>query len=141
MIQLREISSTESGKFHARVREKFNAIVVIRIVRGGNHDAGLKIILANEAGDAGSGDDAGKGDGGAGLREAGGQESGNVGAGFAGVHANEHVGSGVLAKQIGGERAPGSEERGVVQRRSAGNAANTVGSKKFFGHEELAANR
>ena len=60
-------------------------------------------------------------------------------AGFASVHPDEHVGGGVFAKQIGGKRASGGKKSGVVERRSAGNAANTVGSEKFFGHERLAA--
>jgi hypothetical protein len=60
-----------------------------------------------------------------------------VWAGFAGVHADEDVSSGMFANQIGRERAAGGEESGVVERRSAGNAANAVGSEKFFRHERL----
>jgi hypothetical protein len=45
----------------------------------------------------------------------------------------------MLAQQIGGERTAGGEKSGVVERRCAGNAANAVGSEKFFGHERLAA--
>ena len=62
-----------------------------------------------------------------------------MGAGFARVHADENVSSGMLAQQIGGERTAGGEKSGVVERRCAGNAANAVGSEKFFGHERLAA--
>jgi len=61
-------------------------------------------------------------------------------AGFAGVHADENVSGGMLAKQISGERTACGEKSGVVERRSAGNAANAIGSEKFFGHEWLAAN-
>ena len=49
-------------ELHACVGEKLYAVVVIRIVRCGNDDAGLKIILADEAGDAGCGDNARKSD-------------------------------------------------------------------------------
>jgi hypothetical protein len=42
--------------------------------------------------------------------------------------------SAVFALQIGPERAPRGTERGVVQRRGAGDASNTVGSEEFFGH-------
>jgi hypothetical protein len=126
-------------ELHARVGEKLYTIVVIRIVRGGNDDAGLKIILADEAGDAGRGNDAGKGNGRASLRESGGEKSGNVGAGFAGVHADENVGGGMFAEQIGGEGTAGGEKSGVVERWRAGHAANSIGSEKFFGHERLAA--
>src|SRR5580658_1353155 len=127
-------------ELHARVREKLDAIVLVRIVRRGNHDAGLKIILAHEAGHAGRGDDTGKSYGGSGLREASGEKRRDVRTGFAGVHADEHVGRGVLAEQISGERAAGGEKSSVVEGRRAGNAANAVGSEKFFGHERLAAN-
>ena len=126
-------------ELHACVREKLYAVVVVRIVRGGNNDAGLKIILANEAGDAGRGDDASKSDGTTGLRESGGEKSGDVRAGFARVHADEDVSGGVLAAQIGSERAARGIKSGVVERRSAGNAANSISSEKFFGHERLAA--
>jgi hypothetical protein len=126
-------------ELHARVGEKLYTIVVIRIVRGGNDDAGLKIILADEAGDAGRSNDAGKSNGRTGLRESGGEKSGNVGAGFARVHADENVGGGVFAKQICSEGAASCEKGGVIERRRAGNAANSISSEKFFGHERLAA--
>ena len=127
------------GELHASVRKKLYAVVVVRIVRGGNNDPGLKIILANEAGNTGRGDDASKGYGSTGLGEPGGEESSNVGAGFAGVQADEDAGGGVFAQQIGGERAARGEKSAVVERWSARNAANTVCSEKFFGHERLAA--
>jgi hypothetical protein len=126
-------------ELHACVREKLYAVVVVRIVRGGNDDAGLKIILADEAGDAWRGNNACKSDGSAGVRKSCGEKSGNVRAGFAGVHANENVGRGMFAKQISGEGTAGGEKGCVVERRSAGNAANTICSEKFFGHERLAA--
>jgi len=128
------------GELHACVREKFYAVVVIRIVRSGNDNTGLKIILADEAGDAGSGDDACKSDGRAPMGEAGGEKSGDVRAGFARVHADEGVSNGMFANQIGGERAAGGEESGIVERRSAGDAANAVGSEKFFRHERVTFN-
>src|SRR5579859_511548 len=122
------------------MRKKFYAVVVIRIVRGGNNHAGLKIILADEAGDAGGGDDACKGDGCARMGEACGKEGGDVRAGFTRVHADEDVSSGMIANQIGGERAAGGEESGDVERRSAGDAANAIGSEKLFRHERATFN-
>jgi len=74
------------------------------------------------------------------MGEAGGKESGDVRAGFARVHADEDVSSGMLANQIGGERAAGGEESGVVERRSAGDAANAIGSEKLFRHERATFN-
>jgi len=126
-------------ELHACVREKLYAVVVVGIVGCGNDHAGLKIILADEAGDAGCGDDACKGDRTAGLRESYGEESGDVRAGLTRIHADENVSSGVFAKQIGGEGTAGGEKSGVVERRRAGDAANTIGSEKFFGHERLEA--
>jgi hypothetical protein len=127
-------------ELHARVRKKLYAVVLIRIVGSGNDHAGLKIILADEAGDAGRGNDTSKGDGAAGLRETRGEESGDVRAGFSRVHADENVSGGVLAEQISGERTAGGIKGSVVERRSAGDAADAVGSEKFFGHERLRFN-
>ncbi len=61
-------------------------------------------------------------------------------AGFARVHADEDVSSGMFANQIGRERAARGEESCVVERRSAGDAANAVGTEKFFRHERLTFN-
>jgi hypothetical protein len=44
------------------VGEELYAVVLIRIVRRGNDHTGLKIILANEASDAGGSYDAGESD-------------------------------------------------------------------------------
>jgi hypothetical protein len=126
-------------ELHACVREKLYTVIVIRIVGGGDDHASLKIILADKAGDARCGDDPCESDRTAGLRKSGGEESCDVRAGFASVHADENVGGGVFAKQISGERTAGGEKSGVIERRSARNAANSIGSEKFFGHERLAA--
>src|SRR5580658_2507706 len=83
-------------EFHARVRKKFYPVVLVGIVGGGNNDAGLKIILADQAGYTGSGDDARESYGGAGLLESCGEQSGDVRTGFAGVHADEHVSGGMF---------------------------------------------
>ena len=45
----------------------------------------------------------------------------------------------MFAAKVGGEGAAHGKKRGIVEWRSAGNAANAVSSEKFFGHEELAA--
>jgi len=127
------------GKLHARVGEELDAIVLVRIVGSRDHDASLKIILADKASDARSGDDARESHGAAPLRDAGGEESGDVRAGFAGVHADENVCGGVFAKQIVGKRAADSKESGVVEGWCAGNAADSVSAEKLFGHEKVAA--
>lgn len=126
-------------ELHTCVREEFYAVVVVRIVGGGNNNASLKIILANETSDARRGDDASKSYRPAGLRDSSGEESGDMRTGLARVHADEDMNGGVLAAQIRSERAARGIKSGVVERRSAGNAANTISSEKFFGHERLAA--
>jgi hypothetical protein len=126
-------------ELHACVREKFYTVVMERIVGSGNDNAGLKVILADETSDARRGYDACKSYRPACLRDSSGKKSGDVRARFARVHANEDVSGGMFAEQIGGEGTAGGEESGVVERRSAGNSANTVCSEKFFGHERLAA--
>lgn len=128
------------GELHARVREKLDAIVLVRIVRGGDDHTGLKIILADEAGDPGSGNDSRKSNRCAGMLQPRSEESGDVRAGFASIHADQGVGSGVFAEQISSERTAGGKKRGVIERRSAGKTADAVGSEELFGHERLTFN-
>ena len=122
------------GEFHARMREEFYAVVLKRIVRGGDHHACLKIVLANQASHSGRGDDSGESNGCAGLRKARGQERSDVRAGFARVHADQDMRCTKLALQVSPEGTPCGVERGVIQRRSTGHASNAIGSEKFFGH-------
>src|SRR5438128_6841666 len=85
------------GEFHAFVREEFDAIVVIRIVRSGDDHADVKIILANEASDARCGENSRGGNGSAAVYEARSDDGGNVRTGFAGVRADERVGRSMIA--------------------------------------------
>ena len=48
------------GELHAFMRKEFDAVVLIRIVRCGDDDADMKIVVADKAGNAGSGEYAGK---------------------------------------------------------------------------------
>src|SRR5438876_6449584 len=84
-------------KLHPFVGEKFDAIVLIRIVRSGDDDAYMEIVLADEAGNARSGKNAGEGNGGATLDEAGGHDGRYVRTGFASVGTDEGVGRSVVA--------------------------------------------
>ena len=124
-------------KFHSCMGEKFYTIVVKRIVRGGDDDARLKIVLADEAGNAGSGDDTGEGDGGARLAKSGGEKSGDVRTRFTGVHPDEDIGGAMFALEGIGQGAASGVESGVIQWRSAGDTAHAVGSEEFFGHEKV----
>ena len=84
-------------KLHPFVGKQFDAVVLVRIVRGGDDDANVEIILADEAGDAGSGEYASEGNGSAALDEASSNDRGYVGTGLAGVGTNERVGRGMIA--------------------------------------------
>jgi hypothetical protein len=122
------------GKFHSCVREEFHAVVLERIVGSGDYDACLKVILTNQAGYSGRGDDSGESHRSVGLGKTRCQKSGDVRAGFARVHADEDVRGAMLALKIRAEGAAGSIESGIIQGRSSGNAANAIGAKKFFAH-------
>src|SRR5216684_404443 len=93
--------------------------------------AGLKTFLPDQTGDARRGNDAGEIDRHAGDVKASSENSSDVRAGFAGVHAEEHVRRGTGLLEISAERAAGGVEGGVVQRRGAGDAANTVCTEEF----------
>ena len=123
------------GELHPSVREKFDTIVLKRIVRGGDDHAGLKILLSDQARDAGRGDHAGKRDGGAGGLESSSEKGGDVRPGFSSVHADEDLRSGLRALEIITQRTTRGEESRIVQGRGARNAADTVGTEEFFGHE------
>src|SRR6267142_1508793 len=85
------------SKLHPFVGKQFDAVVLVRIVRGGDDNADMEIILANEAGDAGSGKYASEGNGSAALDEASGHDGRYVGTGLAGVRTNERVRRGMIA--------------------------------------------
>jgi hypothetical protein len=121
-------------KLHPFVREEFDAVVLIGIVRSGDDDADVKIILANEAGDAGSGENTGGGNGSAAVYEARSDDGGNMRAGFAGVRADQGVGRRMITMKIFGYGTSERKESGVIERRSSRNAADTVGAKKLSRH-------
>ncbi len=73
------------------MREKLHAIIVVGIVGSRDDYAGLKIILANQAGNSRRGDDAGKFRAGSGLLQTRGQQRGDMRARFARIRADEGV--------------------------------------------------
>ncbi len=116
------------------MREKFDAVILIGIVGGGNDDANVKVIVANEAGDAWSREDSGERDRCAPMGKAGGDDGSDVGAGFAGIRADQGVGRSVVAvKKFGNGTAKG-KEGGIVERGNSRDAANAVCSKELSGH-------
>ena len=124
-------------KFHARMREQFHAIVVIRIVRCGDHHAGLKIILPHQAGNSGSGDDAGKLGARAGFLKTRGQHSRDMRTRFTRVHADQGMRGAMLAEQKTAQCASSSEKGLVIERRRSGNTANSIRAEKFFCHARV----
>jgi hypothetical protein len=121
-------------KLHPFVREEFDAVVLIRIVRSGDDDADVKIILANEASDARCGENSGGGNRSAAVYEARSDDGGNVRTGFAGVRADERVGRSMIAMKILSDRTAERKESSVIKGRSPGDAADTVGAKKLSRH-------
>ena len=121
-------------KFHPRSGEQLDAIVMKWIVGSGNHHSRRIFILPNEASDAGSGDDARGKKRHAVIGEAGGKLRSDVRPGFARIHADQDARLRVGFEQIFAQRPRDPVKRGVVQRISAGNAANAVRAEQFFGH-------
>jgi len=80
------------GEFHSLVGKKFYAVIPVRIVRGGDDDAGVKIILANEARNPGSRKNSRERDGGAAVEKASCNDTRDMRAGFARISAYEGMG-------------------------------------------------
>ncbi len=121
-------------ELHAFVGEELDAIVLIGIVGSRDNDADVKVIVTDKTGDAGSGQNSSKGNRSAALEKTCRDNSGDVRAGLAGVCADECVGGRVIAVKILGNGEAESKESGVVERRSSGDAANTVRTKKLSRH-------
>ncbi len=84
-------------EFHPRMRKQLHAVVLKRIVRGGDNHAGLKIILPDKTSYTRSGNHAGEGHGGARMRETSGKQRRDVRTGFACVHADQHMSRAMFA--------------------------------------------
>jgi len=122
-------------ELHSLVGKEFYAIVVIRIVRSGDDDADVKIILTNEASNAGSRKNSSKGDGSATVEKSGGDDAGDMRAGFACVGANEGVGRRMTPVKEFGNGAAKRKESAVIEGSGAGDATNAVRSKKLPRHK------
>ena len=114
------------GEFHARMRKQFHAVVVIGVVRCGDHNAGLEVILPHQTGNPGSGDDSGKLGARAGFLETRCQHGRDMQTGFTRVHADQGMRGAMLAAQKIAQCASGSEKGLVVERRRSGNTANSI---------------
>ena len=58
---------------------------------------------------------------------------------FARVHADEDASRAMLAAQVGAKGAARRVKSRIVQRRSAGDAADSVRAEEFFGHKKRIA--
>ncbi|GAC1630430.1 MAG: hypothetical protein NVS9B14_01060 [Candidatus Acidiferrum sp.] len=94
----------------------------------------MKIILADKTGNTGSGEDSSKRNRSAALQEASSDDTGDMRAGFARVRANQGVRSYMVAVEKFGNGKTESKEGGIIKRRSAGDAANTVRTKELSRH-------
>ncbi len=122
------------GKLHSRAGEELHAIVVVGIVRSGNHHAGRKSLFAHQAGDSGRGDYPRKGVASALFGQPGGDLGGDMGPGFAGVHADQHARLLVAQPEVASEAAAHPVKGLVVERVLSGYAPDAIGSEKFLGH-------
>jgi len=122
------------GELHAFMRKKFYAVVLVRIVRGGDHDADVKIILADEASDAGSGKNSRKGNGGAVVEKASGDDAGDMRTGFARVSADERVGRRMIAMKKLRNGAAKGKESAVIEGSGTGDATDAVRAEKLSRH-------
>ena len=118
--------------------ENLNAVVVIGVVRGRDHHAGVESVLARQQGHAGGGDDPGVGDLRMRLPQPGGQQRGNSRARLPRVSSHEHTGGIPFRKQLSEDSTQPVERLGV-QRVFVGLAADAVGAEqfgnRFFRHE------
>jgi hypothetical protein len=124
-------------ELHAFVREELYAVVLIGIVGSGNDNTNMKIVLAHETGDTGSSENSGKGNGSATVDETGRDDRSDVGTGFASIGADQSMGRRVIAMQVFRDRTAKREEGIVIEGRCAGDAANTVRTKKLSRHRVI----
>src|SRR5512135_3235840 len=104
------------------------------VMRGGNHHSRGEFLLPDQAGNAGSRDDARGEEHYAVIGEPGGKLRGDMGPGFARIHADQDARLRVGLEQVLSQRPRDPIKGGVVQRISAGNAANAVSAEQFLGH-------
>ena len=112
--------------------EDFNAVMLVRIVRRGNHDAGVGLVI----GDGGAGYRRGRQHAqayhiAAGSAQAGGQRRLQHSAGNAGITTDEHAGLPLqISVQLAAQGKAGTV-RQIGGQLNVGNAADTIGSKIF----------
>jgi hypothetical protein len=130
------------GELVAGVADHFQAVVMIWIVRCGDHDASNKRTCAGEVGDAGGGDDTGEAGRDADARETASDLGSQPRTAFARVHADQDFGGGageifgMGALRPGAERDAQSVGSRRIERWFPGYATNPVGSEKLSGQND-----
>ena len=122
------------GEFHSGSGKQFHAIIVEGIMRSRDDHSGREIFLPNQAGDAGSADDAGGKELDSIIGKSGGELRGDVRPRFTRIHSDQDARPGVFRKQVFSERPRHPVQSGVVQGVRAGNTANAVCAEQFLGH-------
>ncbi len=78
-------------KFHSGMRKKLHAVIVIGIVRSGNHHAGLKVVFSHQARHTRCGDHSGKFRACSSRLQSRGQQLRDVRPGLARVHPDQDM--------------------------------------------------
>src|SRR5262249_13484280 len=120
------------GPLAAVRAEDLDAVVLVRIVRCRDRDAGARAELEDELRDAGSGDDAGRRDVATAVREAGGEVRDDAGRGLARIPPEDDPRR-PARRQTPAELAAEQPHRGRIERELAGLAAKAVRSEKLHG--------
>jgi hypothetical protein len=113
-------------QFVTGMAEDLDAVILVRIMRGGDHHASGESSGASQIRHAGRSDDARGNRADVPLREAGGHLRGDPRSGFARVHADEHGGARRRAAQVARERHAKGVHRCRIQRVIARYAAYAV---------------
>ena len=94
----------------------------------------MEIVLPNEAGNAGRGENSSERNGSASVSEASGNNGCDVRARFASIGSNQSVRRRMIAMEISGDGNAKGEKSGVIERRCTGDAADAVRSKELSRH-------
>jgi|SRR5215813_5327884 len=117
------------------MRKELYPVVLIRIVRGRNNDASVKIVLTDEAGDAWRREHSRKRNRSPSMREARGNDGSDVKARLAGIRSNQSVRRRMIAMEKSSDRDPQREKSGVIERGCSGDTSDAVRSKELSRHK------
>ena len=116
-------------QLEAGMIDDLDAVVLVRIVRRGNHHASGERADLRDVSEAGRGDQTGEARADAFALQPAGNVFGDPGAGFARVHTDHDFGGKAMHADPLRQRHADGKSSGAVQRIIAGDAANPVGAK------------